>query len=95
MALAPLFLSGPPHLWGWVWNTGLCSPSDAACLFGRCFLEEVRDPLNQEVTVFQVGKQEGHFTLSADRQRAGQDTGAVSFLNNGHLRGQKNAVGYL
>lgn len=90
--LTLLFL---PYLWAWVRNAGLCSPSVAAQLLRRSFLEEVRDPLNQKVTVFQVGKQKGHFTLGADRQRTGQDAGAVSFLDNGHLRQRKNVLGCL
>lgn len=53
---------------------------------GGGLLQEVGDPLHQEVSVFQVGEQEGHSVLGADGQRAGQDVGAVCFLYNGHLR---------
>lgn len=84
---------GPSHLWGWVCNAGFPCCSAAARLLGRHFLEEVGDPLNQEISVFQVGEQEGHFALGANGQRAGQDTRAVSFFDNGHLRRQKHCLG--
>lgn len=44
-------------------------------------LQEVRDSLDQEVPVLQVGKQEGHLVLGADGQWAGQDTRAVCLLH--------------
>lgn len=49
-------------------------------------LQEVRDPLHQEVSVFQVGKQKGHSVLGADRERAGQHVGAVCLLYDGNLK---------
>lgn len=49
-------------------------------------LQEVGYPLDQEVPVLQVGKQEGHAVLGADGKRAGQHAGAVRLLHNGHLR---------
>lgn len=84
----PTAPKGPPHLWGRVHGVGFPSPTAASWLLGWHFLEEVRDLLHQEIAVFQVGEQEGHFALGANGQRAGQDTGAVSFFDNGHLRRQ-------
>lgn len=81
----PCCSQAPSHLWNWVADNGFPPCPKATRLLGRRLLEEVRDPLNQEITVFQVGEQEGHFAPGANRQRAGQDTGAVSFFNNGHL----------
>lgn len=48
-------------------------------------MQEVRDSLYQEISVPQIGKEEGHFTFSADGQRAGQDTGTIGLLNYCHL----------
>lgn len=84
----PTAPKGPPHLWGRVHGAGFPSPAAASWLLGWHFLEEVRDPLHQEISVFQVGEEEGHFALGANGQRAGQDAGAVSFFDNGHLRSQ-------
>lgn len=81
----PCCSQAPSHLWNWVADTGFPPCPKTTWLLGRCFLEEVRDPLNQEITVFQVGEQEGHFAPGANRQRAGQDTGTVGFFDNGHL----------
>ncbi len=53
--------------------------------FGGGLLQEVRDPLHQEVPVFEVGKQEGHFVFGADWQGSGKDVTAIGFLNDGHL----------
>lgn len=52
---------------------------------GGGLLQEVRDPLHQEVPVLQVGKQECHSILGADGQWAGQHVGAVRLLHDGHL----------
>lgn len=51
----------------------------------RSPLQEVRDALDQEVSVFEVCKEEVHLVLSADGNRAGQDAAAVCLLHNGHL----------
>lgn len=48
-------------------------------------LQEVRDPLHQEVSVLQVGKQESHTILGTDGEGAGQHVGAVCLLHDGHL----------
>lgn len=52
---------------------------------GGGLLQEVRDPLHQEVPVLQVGKQECHAILGADGQWARQHVGAVRLLYDGHL----------
>lgn len=49
-------------------------------------LQEVGNPLDQEVSVLQIGKEEGHAVLGADGERAGQHAGAVCLLHNGHLK---------
>lgn len=49
-------------------------------------LQEVGNPLHQEVPVLQVGKEEGHTVLGADGEWAGQHAGAVCLLHDGHLR---------
>lgn len=84
--------TAPSHLWGWIHDTGFPSCAVVTWLLRRCFQEEVSNPLNQEIAVFKVGKQEGHFVLGANRQRAGQDTGTVGFFDNGHLGRQKHWV---
>lgn len=48
-------------------------------------LQEVWNPLDQEVSVLKVGKQESHTVLGADGEWAGQHVGAVCLLHNGHL----------
>lgn len=55
---------------------------------GGGLLQEVRDPLDQEVPVLQVGKQERHTILGADGEWAGQHVGAVRLLHDGHLEDQ-------
>lgn len=60
-------------------------PVAATWFLGWRPLQEVRDSLYQEISVFQIGKEEGHFTFSADGQRAGQDAGTICFLNYCHL----------
>lgn len=52
----------------------------------RGSLQEVRNTLDQEVPVFEVGKQEVHLVLGADGDRAGKDTAAVCLLHNGDLQ---------
>lgn len=51
----------------------------------RSSLQEVGDALDQEVSVFEVCKQEVHLVLSADGHRTGQDAAAVRLLHDGHL----------
>lgn len=55
---------------------------------GGGLLQEVRDPLHQEVPVLQVGKQKCHTILGADGEWAGQHVGAVRLLHDGHLEDQ-------
>lgn len=52
---------------------------------GGGLLQEVGDPLDQEVSVLQIGKQESHAILGADGERTGQHVRAVRLLHNGHL----------
>lgn len=54
---------------------------------GGGLLQEVRDPLDQEVPVLEVGEQEGHPVLGADGHWAGQKVGAVCLLHYRHLGG--------
>lgn len=56
---------------------------------GGGLLQEVRNPLDQEVSVLQVSKQESHSILGADGERAGQHVGAVCLLHDGHLEEQR------
>lgn len=51
----------------------------------RRSLQEVRDTLDQEVSVFEVGKQKVHFVLGTDGDRTWEDATAVSLLHNRHL----------
>lgn len=88
----PTTPEAPSYLWGQVPDAAFPHQAAATGLLGWSFLEKVRDLLNQEIAVFQVGKQEGHLVLGANRQRAGQDTGAICFFDNGHLRRQKHWV---
>lgn len=73
-------------------------PVAATWFLGRRPLQEVRDSLYQEISVFQIGKEEGHFTFSADGQRAGQDAGTICFLNYCHLedkhKGPFGSIGF-
>lgn len=55
-------------------------------------LQEVGYPLDQEVPVLQVGKEEGHAVLGADGERAGQHAGAVRLLHDGHLRQESKQI---
>lgn len=48
-------------------------------------LQEVRDALDQKVSVFEVGKQEVHLVLGADGHRTWKDAAAVCLLHDGHL----------
>lgn len=48
-------------------------------------LQEVRDALDQEVSVFEVGEQEVHLVLGADGDGTGEDAAAVGLLHDGHL----------
>lgn len=52
---------------------------------GGGLLQEVGDPLHQEVSVLQVGKEECHSVLGADGEWAWQHVGAVCLLHDGHL----------
>lgn len=54
--------------------------------FWSGLLQKIWDPLYKKVSVFQVGKQECHSVFGADRQRAGQHTGAVCLFHYCHLR---------
>lgn len=51
----------------------------------RGSLQEVRDSLDQEVSVFEVGKQEVHLVFGADGDGTRQDAAAVCLLNDGYL----------
>lgn len=51
----------------------------------RCSLKEVWNALDQEISVFEVGKQEVHLVLGADGDRTWQDAAAICLLYNGHL----------
>lgn len=51
----------------------------------RSSLQEVGDALDQEVSIFEVCKQEIHLVLRADGHRAGQDAAAVRLLHHGDL----------
>lgn len=72
-----------PHLV--VWAVQAAGQLPLQVDLGGGLLQEVRNPLDQEVSVLQVSKQEGHTILGADGERAGQHVGAVRLLNNCHL----------